>query len=162
MTLKNTIILVILLSGLGARAAQSQKPAKYSVVAIEYVGESDKPIAPIIISDSKEGAEWYRDDVLKGRKSELIETHVISVPLFQRLIADIDAFEGTVRAERETNAARSKTVSVAVIRATRKNAHSYDTGKAILLLESIQKSCENSSLRASIIYFEDRIQALVR
>jgi hypothetical protein len=162
MTLKNTIIFILLL-GLGAaRAAQSQEPMKHSVVAIEYVGESDKPVTPIIISDSKARAEWYRDSVLKRRKSELTETHVISASLLQRLIADIDAFKGTVQAEGETNAARSKAVSMAVITATRNNAYSHDTGKAILLLESLQKSCKNGSLRASLAHFEDRVRALLK
>ena len=162
MTLKNTIIF-ILLSVLGiARAARPQEPMKHSVVAIEYFGESDKPVTPIIISDSKAGAEWYRDSVLKRGDVKLTEMQVIDASLLQALIADVDAFKGTVRGKGDTRVAHSKTVSVAVITAVRNDTFRYDTGEAILLLESLQKSCGSGSLRASLAHFEDRIRALQR
>ena len=51
------------------------KRTKYSVLAINYIGESDKPISPILISDSEAGAEWYRSAVLKQDKSKLAYVH---------------------------------------------------------------------------------------
>lgn len=162
MTIKNTIIL-ILLSVLGiASVARPQETMKPSVVAIEYLGESDKPVTPIVISDSKAGAEWYRDSVLKRGEVKLTEMQVIDASLLQALIADVDAFKGTIQGKGETKAAHSKTVSVAVITATRNDTFRYDTGEAILLLESLQKSCGSGPLRTSLSHFEDRIRALRR
>jgi len=163
MTLKNTIIF-ILLSVLGiARAARPQEPMKHSVVAIEYIGESDKPVTPIVISDSKAAAEWYRDSVLKRGELQLTEMQVIDASLLRALIADVDAFKGTIQGKEESKVAHSKTVTVAVITATRNDTFRYDTGEAILLLESLQKSCASGSgLRASLAHFEDRIRALQR
>ena len=158
MTIMNTLIF-ILLSGLGIAPARPQEPMKYSVVAIEYFGESDKPVTPIVISDSKAGAEWYRDRVLKRGELDLTAMHVISASLLQRVIADVDGFKGTVQGKGETNTEPTKTVSVAVITAKGNNTFLYDTGRAILLLENLQKSCANGSLRADLAYFERQIRA---
>jgi hypothetical protein len=91
------------------------KRTKYSVLAINYIGESDKPIFPIIISDSDAGAEWYRTSVLKLDKSRLAYVHTVNSALLQQLIADAEFFEPAVRRAEKETAKPGKIVSVWII-----------------------------------------------
>lgn len=140
--------------------AKSEERMKYSVLAIEYIGESDKPVTPVVISDSKAGAEWYRRAVLKRSESELTDVHVIRASLLEKLVADVDASKGAVQQEGRKNLAPSKTVRVSITMSKRSLTLLYDTGSAISLLESLQKSCGNEeSLRSDLAHFQDRIRA---
>ena len=139
---------------------KSQEQIKYSVLAIEYTGESDKPVTPIVISDSKAGAAWYRDAVLKRDESELTYVHVVNASLLEKLFADVKALKGAVQQKGEKNSTPCKTVSVAAITPEGSNTFLYDTDSAVSLLESLQKSCTKSeSLRLDLAHFRDRIRA---
>lgn len=154
------IIFISLFTIAMTHTIRSQEHIKYSVLAIEYIGESDKPITPIIISDSKAGATWYRNAVLRKNESDRTYVHVVSASLLKKLIADVDALKGTVQQKGEKNLTSSETVAVAVITPERNNRFVYDTDSAILLLESLEKGCEKSeSLRSDLAHFRDRIRA---
>ena len=155
------IIFISLFTMAMAHTVKSQEHIKYSVLAIEYVGESDKPVTPIVISDSKAGAAWYRNAVLKRAESELTYVHVVNASLLKKLNADVEALKGSVQQKGENNSTSSKTVSVAVIAPAGSSTFLYDTDSAIPLLESLQKSCEKSeSLRSDLAHFQGRIRAL--
>jgi len=142
-----------------AHTIKSEEHVKYSVLAIEYIGESDKPVTPIVISDSKAGAAWYRNAVLKRGESEFTYIHVVNASLLEKLIADVEALKGTVQQKGEKNPTPSETVSVAVITLESNNKYLYDTDSAISLLESLQKRCDKSeSLRSDLAHFRDRIR----
>ena len=141
-------------------AAKSQKHEKYFVLAIEYIGQSDKPITPIVISDSEAGTTWYRSAVLKRDASDLTGTHVVSRSLLGKLISDVDALKGTLQQKGERNLALSKTVAVAIVTPERENTFLYEADSAISLLESLQKSCDKQeSLASDIAHFRDRVRA---
>jgi len=157
---KLTIILISILATAMMRAAQSQKLAKYSVLAVEYIGESDKPITPIVISDSEAGAAWYRSAVLKRGGSDLTNVHVVSDSLLKRLVSDVDALKGTLHQKGEKTFAPSRTVAVRVITPERDDAFLYEMDSAISLLERLQKSCDkHESLATDLVHFRDRIRA---
>ena len=44
---------------------KSDDGPKYNVLAMEYFGAIDHPIYPVVISDSTEGAEWYRNTLME-------------------------------------------------------------------------------------------------
>ena len=155
------IILMCLFSIALAQTTKSVEPIKYSVLAIEYVGEfSDKPITPIIISESRTGAAWYRDAVLKPREWELIYVHIVSASLFEKLNADVHTLKGTAQRRGEKNPAPSVTVSVRIITPERNGTFLYDTDLAISLLDNLQRSCgKNEPLASDLAHFRDRIRA---
>jgi hypothetical protein len=156
---RRAIIFISLLAIGMVHPASSQEHMKYSVLGIEYVGESDKPITPIVISDSKAGAEWYRAAVLKRSELELTYEHVVSSSLLKELIGDADSYKGTVQREREKNSQFSKPVSVTIITPQRRVTFSYDRESAISLLDSLQMRCkDDGSLRSDLSHFQDRIR----
>jgi hypothetical protein len=155
------IIFISILATAMMSSAQSQKHVKYSVLAVEYIGESDKPITPIVISDSEAGATWYRSAVLKRDGSELTNVHVVSDSLLKKLISDVDALRGNLQQKGEKALPPSKTVAVRVVTPERDDAFLYETESAISLLERLQKSCDKrESLATDLAHFRDRIRAL--
>ena len=157
---KRMIISICMLGITMVSAAKSQKHEKYFVLAIEYIGQSDKPITPIVISDSEAGTTWYRSAALKRDASDLTGTHVVSRSLLGKLISDVDALKGTLQQKGERNLALSKTVAVAIVTPERENTFLYEADSAISLLESLQKSCDKQeSLASDIAHFRDRVRA---
>lgn len=64
-----TLVMLILVIGGGLRAQSNQR---YSTVVIEYLGENDRLIFPVTISDSKAEAEWYRQKLFSDPTSTLM------------------------------------------------------------------------------------------
>ena len=50
--------------------AAGHPPSGYSTLVIQFVGEMDRPIFPMVISTSMNEGEWYRqnliEDVIRG------------------------------------------------------------------------------------------------
>jgi len=68
------VLLVVLASlSLGERPAP-----KYTTLIVEFVGEMDKPVAPIVISTSSEEGEWYKHHLVP--RFFRFFTHVEVVP----------------------------------------------------------------------------------
>lgn len=159
MMIRTAAIFILLFATATANRVESQEHMKHSVLAIEYAGPSDKPITPIVISDSKAGAEWYRSAVLERDELQLTYLHVVTVPLLGNLIADVESYRTTVQQEEEKRPKSSKTISVTTITPQTKNTVWYDLGSAVSLLESLQKRCkDDESLRSDLAHFQDRIR----
>ena len=139
------IISISLLAIAMASTVKSQKHVKYSVLAIEYIGESDKPVTPIVISDSKAGPEWYRNAARKKGKSEFIYEHVVDISLLEKLIADADSHQDNVQQVQEKNLKHSRTVAVTIVTPLRRNTLLYDTESAVSLLGNLQMDFPPSS-----------------
>jgi len=150
-----------------AHAPESQEHVKnnmkYTVLAIRYIGESDKPVPAVVISDSEAGAEWYRTEVLKRSKSWKVFTyeHAVSAALLKKLIEEAESFEDTVRREQEKTPGSGKDVSVTIITPQGEKTFFYDTELAISLLVSLQKHCKgDESLRSDLLKLQNRIRPL--
>jgi hypothetical protein len=160
-------LLALLVFSIGSDSAIAQKSpptrpreeVKYSVLAVVYIGESDKPVTPIVISNSKAGAAWFRNAVLKRDESDLTYIHIVNSLLLEKLITNVEAHKGTVQQNGEKNQTPSKTVSVTAITPESESTFLYDTREATSLLEGLQKSCDrNDALRTDLAHFQDRIR----
>jgi hypothetical protein len=159
MIIKSAAIFMPLVAILIAQVAPPRKQMKYSVLAIEYVGDLDKPIPPIIISDEEVGAEYYQKTFLKPYKRDPVAVHVVNGALMERLIAQAELFERTVHAKEEKVSGRAKIVSVTIITAEGKKTFLYGTKSAISYLDSLKGLCRgDESLRSDIVYFQKRIR----
>ena len=159
MITKSAAILVPLLAILMTQVTPPQKAMKYSVLAIEYVGSSDKPIPTIIISDKGEGADYYQRAILNPHKRDMVAVHVVNASLLERLIAQAELFERIVHGKEEKISGLGKTVSVTIITPEGKKTLQYCTEPAISYLESLEKQCkDDESLRSDIAYFHKRIR----
>src|SRR5882672_11760923 len=115
--------LSILFFAIATAQSPELRPSQYSVLAIQYVGIVDKPIFPIVISESKDGAEWYRTAVLE-KKSDmgLKYVHVVDALLMAKLIKETESYSDTARKGPEPTSRSSEMVSITLVKAGKRNA----------------------------------------
>lgn len=157
MGIATLIILVFVVA-----TAQSPKPreSQYSVLAIQYVGIIDKPVFPIIISDSKTGVEWYRTAVLKRSEHNLTFMHVVDASLMEGLIKEAESYRDAAQKSQEPKSDREM-VSMILVRAGNRKTFRLNTQSAILLLEKLKNRCrDDTSLSSDLQHFQDRIYAM--
>lgn len=160
--IKSLVICIALLAMPIAHASESDEHGttgtKYSVLAIEYIGASDKPIPAVVMSDSATGAEWYRRTVLQ-RPKVFTYAHVLNAALLEKLIAEAEAFERAVRPELEKIPESGGTISVTVIRPNKKNTFLYYPESALSQIDGLLKHCKGEkSLRSDLVKFQNRIR----
>jgi len=136
--------------------AQSNERMTYSVIAIEYIGESDSLVESVLISNSEAGAEWCRRMVRRPFVAKFADAHVISISLLNDVIAKIDTFESA--RQRHVVSPGVAAVQVSIITPERNSPFIYDSTEALSLLEVVQKTSGNDvSLSGDIAYFQKRI-----
>ena len=160
--IKSLVIFISLFAMPIAHASESQedvkKDMKYSILAIQYIGASDKPIPAVVISDSEAGAEWYRREVLQ-RPKFFTYKHVVDAALLEKLIAEAESFERAVRPEREKIPETGGDVSVTIITPKKKNTFLYYPETAISQVDGLLKHCTgDESLRSDLLKFQNRIR----
>lgn len=161
MTIKTTVNFILLMALIIAGSARSQEPIEYSVLAIAYIGESDKPVFPVLISDSRAGLSWYRDAVLKGNEFSLIYAHVVSVCLMAKLIVDAENHQGSAQHVQANQSKSPPTVSITLVTPHARNTFLLNTKPALALLKDLKKLCAaDKSLQADLSHFMNRIVQL--
>lgn len=160
MTAKIALTSIILFATAVACAArlenQMKEHMKFSVIGIEYVGESDKPITPIVISDSKAGAEWFRSAVLKRSDLEFTDVHVVSATLMAKLIGDAETYSSLGLQGKKSGP--GGTVSITIIKPQARSTFLLTTEKGVSLLKTFKNRCKNDeSLYSDLAHFEGRI-----
>ena len=56
--------------------SQSRSP-EYSTIVVDYVGKTDRPIFPIIVSSSAEEAEWYRQKLFSDPVTTFVNVYSV-------------------------------------------------------------------------------------
>jgi hypothetical protein len=161
MMTRNAIILISLFAIAATYFAKSEEHVKYSILSVEYIGISNKPITPIVISDSKVGAEWYVSTILKRSELELTYVHVLNISLLEKLIEEAKLYKSKVLQEQKKSSQSHKIISLTIITAQKKNTYLYDTESAISLLDNLRRLCKsNESLHSDLSHFQNRILSL--
>ncbi len=156
---RNLVAILVIFFAIGlAHFARAQEHMEFSVLSIEYIGESDKPISPIVISDSKAGAEWCRTAVLKRNKSELTSVHVVIGSLMAQLIADAELYRDMSQKESGKKSNPPETFSVTLVTPQSRSTFLLNTRVGISMVESLKKHCtDDESLHSDLSHFQSRI-----
>ena len=159
MIIRVAFIFIPVIATLIAHVTPPQTQTKYSVLAIEYVGPSDKPIDPIVISDTQAGAEYYKTAVLGAYKWDPVAVHVVTAPFLDGLITQAESFSDSVHDRQENLPGRERIVSVTIIKPEYKKTFSYGTESAISYLDSLKENSKgNEPLQSDVVYFRKRIR----
>lgn len=154
--LKTVLTLMILFAATITYVGHFEEHMKFSAIGIEYVGESDKPITPIVISDSKAGAEWFRSTVLKRSDLGFTDAHVVSASLMAKPTADAETHSGLGLQGKKLQSAA--TVSITIVKSQSKVAFLPTTEKGLSLLRILKEDCkQDESLYSDLMHFENRI-----
>jgi hypothetical protein len=157
--MKGMATLIVLLFALATAQSPKSRESQYSVLAIQYVGISDKPVFPIIISDSKTGAEWYRTAVLKRSELHLTYEHVVDAALMANLISEAELYCDAAQKGLEPKSTDRETVSTTLVTAGNRRAFLLNTKSAVSLLEKLKNHCSSDiSLYSDLQEFQDRIR----
>lgn len=141
-----------------APVAATQESLKYSLIAVQYIGESDKQIAPIVISDSQLGAEKFCKDDLKLSAFELVSIHVVNGSKMNEIISAFDLYRTDNR--RVIKDASKYSMDVAAIRVTLSGKGSFTLrGKgATDFLDDLKVRCnDDGALCCDIFCFQKRL-----
>jgi hypothetical protein len=158
---KNLTILIILFAIMIPYVAKSQDHMKYSVLAIEYVGASDKPITPIVISDSSVGAEWFRTTVLKRSDLELTSVNVIGTSKMKALISVAEERGAIFQREQGSAQKPAETISVTIVKSQGNSSFLLSVSAAISMLHSFEALCrDDEPLQSALSHFQKRILPL--
>jgi len=85
---KTTLMATIALAAALCASAYGEPNLRCSTIAIEYVGKTDRPVFPVIISTSPEEAEWYKQRLFSDPVSTFADVYVVGKPTMTK-IADI-------------------------------------------------------------------------
>lgn len=78
------VIAVLLILALPHVAfAETPRPS-YTTLVVEFVGEMDRPVSPIVISTSSEEGEWYRQHTLPEPRF-IIHVHVVPASVLNEI-----------------------------------------------------------------------------
>jgi len=153
------VILVILLSSAITLVTEAHKPMNHNVLGIEYIGPQDHPIGPIVISDSKEGTEWFSRVVLKRTIAwEYTPKFVVSASVMKSLISEAEVHRGI--AQRELGDAPETTMTVRVTLVTPQSQSKFLINQKLAssMLESFKVLCKNNQpLQSELLQFQKEI-----
>jgi len=155
------IISVSLFTLAMAYPSGSEERGNYSILVLQYRGALDKPIGPVIISDSKTKAERYRYTGLNIVEADFASVHVVPDSLLEKLIAETES--GKVIAQpKDMDDPMFSFVAATVITPQRRKTFLYEKQSAISFLDHLQKYCQDrEALRSALSYFQDRVRPLV-
>jgi len=67
-------------------ASAHAQHSKYTTIAIEYIGKTDRPVFPIIISASREEAKWYRQKLFSDPVSTFARIYIIGESSLKKIL----------------------------------------------------------------------------
>jgi hypothetical protein len=80
------LIVAILLRLASPNLALSEAPRpRYTTLAVEFVGEMDRPVLPIVISTSLEEGQWYRQNLFQEVIRPFDNVHVVPASVLNEI-----------------------------------------------------------------------------
>jgi hypothetical protein len=64
----------------------SEPDSGYTTVVLEYIGKTNRPIFPIIISSSAEEAQWYRQELFSEPISTLTSAYIVKETTWKEVV----------------------------------------------------------------------------
>lgn len=151
------IFYVVLLAVL-MQVAKPQENTKFTVLAVQYIGAIDKPIAPIVISNSQAGAEWFCKTVLKGKNFEFTSLHAVSSSQMESLMSVAEEYRGYSKQEAAKSSGVSQTVSVTMLSPQGEQRFVLSVPLAMRMVDGFKERCgEERSLCEDLSHFQKRI-----
>ncbi len=151
-------ILMVLFSTAVTLVSRAQEHMKFYVLAIEYIGPSDHLIGPIVISDSKEGAEWFSRVVLKKTIAwDYTPEFVVSASLMKSLISKAEVHRLIAQHEQDKAQETSQTVRVPLVTPHGRSVFLINQKLASSMLESFKSICTGPPLQPKFSQFQGEI-----
>jgi hypothetical protein len=80
------LVVAILLRLASPNLALSERPrSSYTTLAVEFVGDMDRPVFPVVISTSLEEGEWYRQNLFQEVIRPFDNVHVVPASVLSQI-----------------------------------------------------------------------------
>ena len=138
-----------------------QPEPRYTTLVVEFVGEMDRPVSPIVISTSSEEAEWYKQQLFKEPIGVLVNVDIVPASVLNE-ITELPLLR---RALERAKAAEEEPKTTPTVRFLAGAAHDYvqimlDARTSMKILLDIDKHvAEYPALESEIREIENCIKS---
>jgi hypothetical protein len=123
-----------------------QARVKYCGLAIEYIGNSDIPFWPIVISDTQNGADWLSASILKSSRVDLfLSKHIVSPSIMKALISEAALYRINAPQKQKHPLQSYKALRLTIV--TYQNQTKYELGpqNAISMIKALMIICKKET-----------------
>jgi hypothetical protein len=146
---------ITLMATVSIRAFSQSKPP-VSTVVITYVGKSDRPVFPIVVSSSAEEAEWYKSKLFTDPVASFAHVYVVRRTVWTQIKA-IRMLRGDVKQSSSDDLQRtSPTLEVIVASGHDSKTLTIQAEDAITFLSDV-KACVPSY--PSLVHYLSEMEA---
>lgn len=129
----------------------------YPVIGIQYTGPSDKPVAPIVIGESKDDADTFIRDVLKRSDLEMTTIHIVAPPLLKELLSEVERYYGSRNAKGDGSQPAAVVALITIVH-DKEQRVLLERQSSIEMLEQLSQLCKKDPpLRSDIVLFKTRM-----
>lgn len=162
--MKKLVLAVFILIFTFVGVGMAEKTAQRQAISIEFVGESDRPVFPIIIATSDADGEWLRKRDFSGGRYDLAQVYIVSRLVFKRVLRS--AVLGERAMSQDNSGHPQKVYSQNLIQITlgspEKHVEYADKADIIRMLEEIEGfTKEDKLLQGQLVDLRSRV-TLVR
>lgn len=84
-TVKASLVVVVLWLVSSTLGFAGQSEPKYTTLVVEYVGEQDRYVFPVVISASSEEGEWYKQHLWPGPRPHLVYVQIVPASVLKEI-----------------------------------------------------------------------------
>ncbi len=159
MAKKYVTVMIAFLTVVISSLATCQQISKVRFVYIEYIGPSDKYLPPILIGNSKNGAQWYLSKVLKRSDLYFTEASILKGSLVEAEITLAERYRELAQQD-DAKAKSAKTISVVLVTPREEEKFLLSIRNASSMLEDFKRICKGKKrVLSDMSYFQTRILA---
>jgi hypothetical protein len=132
----------------------------FNVLAIEYIGPQDHLIGPIVISDSKKGAEWFSKAILKKTNAwDYTPEFVVNASVMKSLISEAEVHHSIAQHALDNTPEIDQIVKITLVTPRKQSKFLLDKNLAFSMLENVKGLCNNNQpLQTEILGFQNEIR----
>lgn len=78
-------VAILAMTWVVALAFSQQTRPRYTTLVVQFVGEMDRPVSPIVISTTSDEAEWYKQQLFKKPIGVLVDTEVVPTSVLNKI-----------------------------------------------------------------------------
>jgi hypothetical protein len=155
------MILLIFFCAIPCSRVHAREGNKLMVIAIEFIGASDKPIIPIVLATSREEARAFVTNTLKRNELELTYVHVVNMDLLNLLAQAVDDIRDSEKTDAGASGSESpvKCLQLSIVGISGKRTLQLDLKDSRALLDRFKTLCgEDRSLYSDLAHFQVRLK----
>ena len=123
-------------------------------ICIEYFGDVDKPIDPIVISEDQEGGERGRTEALSNTGLHFAQVFIVRSTVFTQMLSAVRAFPSTINPKPDY----FSDFNVVILQGHNRSVTSLSKKQTYLLIDRFKEYCRRGKLFDVLVAVQERIR----